>query len=169
MEQVKNEPTIYSATVYCRLSKDDEQAGESVSIETQKMMLTDFCHERGYSCCKLPMNLSCFYQSGFARQMSNLDPFNNSMQKFRCQLLNIHILANRRIHFPPLHAPRQSPNLIQNIRIQHLMVDDVCLWAFIRAAVVVSTEVDVNLPILELLPRQGKRMTAAVAKQQPPK
>ena len=27
MEQVKNEQTIYSAAVYCRLSKDDEQAG----------------------------------------------------------------------------------------------------------------------------------------------
>lgn len=48
MEQVKNEPTIYSAAVYYRLSKDDEQAGESVSIETQKMMLEDFCHERGF-------------------------------------------------------------------------------------------------------------------------
>ena len=48
MEQVRNEQTIYSVAVYCRLSKDDEQAGESVSIETQKMMLTDFCHERGY-------------------------------------------------------------------------------------------------------------------------
>ena len=49
------------------------------------------------------------------------------------------------------------------------MVDDVCLWAFMRAAVVVSTEVDVNLPILELLPRQGKRMAAAVTEQQPSK
>ena len=49
MEQVRNEPTIYSTAVYCRLSKDDEQAGESVSIETQKMMLEDFCHERGFS------------------------------------------------------------------------------------------------------------------------
>lgn len=39
MEQVRNEQTIYSTAVYCRLSKDDEQAGESVSIETQKMML----------------------------------------------------------------------------------------------------------------------------------
>ena len=47
MEQVRNEQTIYSTVVYCRLSKDDEQAGESVSIETQKMMLEDFCHERG--------------------------------------------------------------------------------------------------------------------------
>ena len=49
MERVRNEQTIYSTAVYCRLSKDDEQAGESVSIETQKMMLTDFCHERGFS------------------------------------------------------------------------------------------------------------------------
>lgn len=48
MEQVKNEPTICSAAVYCRLSKDDELTGESVSIETQKMMLEDFCHERGF-------------------------------------------------------------------------------------------------------------------------
>ena len=48
MEQVRNEPTIYNAAVYCRLSKDDEQAGESVSIETQKMMLEGFCHERGF-------------------------------------------------------------------------------------------------------------------------
>ena len=44
MEQVRNEPTIYSTAVYCRLSKDDEQAGESVSIETQKIMLEGFCH-----------------------------------------------------------------------------------------------------------------------------
>lgn len=48
MEQVRNEQTIYSTAVYCRLSKDDEQAGESVSIETQKMMLENFCHERGF-------------------------------------------------------------------------------------------------------------------------
>ena len=48
MEQVRNEQTIYSTAVYCRLSKDDEQAGESVSIETQNMMLENFCHERGF-------------------------------------------------------------------------------------------------------------------------
>ncbi len=48
MEQVKLEQNIYSAAIYCRLSKDDEQAGESVSIETQKMMLQDFCRERGF-------------------------------------------------------------------------------------------------------------------------
>ena len=39
MEQVRNEQTIYSAAVYCRLSKDDEQAGESVSIGRQVTVL----------------------------------------------------------------------------------------------------------------------------------
>ncbi len=37
-----------TAAIYCRLSKDDEQIGESVSIEKQKMLLTDYCVERGY-------------------------------------------------------------------------------------------------------------------------
>lgn len=36
------------AAIYCRLSKDDEQAGESVSIETQKLMLRDYCREQGF-------------------------------------------------------------------------------------------------------------------------
>ena len=35
MEQVKAEQMIYSTAIYCRLSKDDEQAGKSVSIQTQ--------------------------------------------------------------------------------------------------------------------------------------
>ena len=48
MEQVMNENTNYRAAVYCRLSKDDEPTGESVSIETQKLILTDYCVERGY-------------------------------------------------------------------------------------------------------------------------
>ena len=45
MEQMNNEQTIYNAALYCRLSKDDEQAGESVSIGTQKMILEKFCKE----------------------------------------------------------------------------------------------------------------------------
>ena len=45
MEQVMNENMNYRVALYCRLSKDDEQTGESVSIETQKMLLTDYCVE----------------------------------------------------------------------------------------------------------------------------
>jgi len=46
MEQMSNENKIYNATLYCRLSKDDEQAGESVSIGTQKMILEKFYKEQ---------------------------------------------------------------------------------------------------------------------------
>lgn len=35
----------YSAGLYLRLSKDDEQAGESVSIGTQRSILTDYCEK----------------------------------------------------------------------------------------------------------------------------
>ena len=48
MEQMNNEQQIYNAALYCRLSKDDEQAGESVSIGTQKMILEKFCKEHDF-------------------------------------------------------------------------------------------------------------------------
>ena len=45
------------------------------------------------------------------------------------------------------------------------MVYDMGLGTFIRAAVVVGTEVDVHFTILEILPGQGKWIAAAVAKE----
>ena len=36
------------AAIYCRLSKDDEQSGDSVSIETQRMMLTKYCADNNF-------------------------------------------------------------------------------------------------------------------------
>lgn len=48
MEQMISENKIYNAALYCRLSKDDEQAGESVSIGTQKMILEKICKEHDF-------------------------------------------------------------------------------------------------------------------------
>lgn len=39
----------YSAAVYCRLSSDDGQTGESCSIGTQKTLLTQFCKEHKFN------------------------------------------------------------------------------------------------------------------------
>ena len=44
-----NEETNYQVGIYCRLSKDDEQPGESSSIGTQRAMLLDYCSEHGYA------------------------------------------------------------------------------------------------------------------------
>ena len=39
--------TIYNTALYMRLSRDDENYGDSVSIETQKQMLEDFARRNG--------------------------------------------------------------------------------------------------------------------------
>lgn len=37
----------YNTALYMRLSRDDEMQGESGSIQTQRMMLTQYCRENG--------------------------------------------------------------------------------------------------------------------------
>ena len=39
----------YNVGIYCRLSKDDEREGESVSIENQKLLLQRYVRERGWN------------------------------------------------------------------------------------------------------------------------
>ena len=44
--------------IYCRLSKDDEQIGDSVSIETQKMLLSGYCINQDFEI----VEMSGYYQ-----------------------------------------------------------------------------------------------------------
>ena len=48
-----NNPTKYRTALYCRLSKDDDQSGESISIGTQRAILEDYCREQGYPIYKV--------------------------------------------------------------------------------------------------------------------
>ena len=41
--------TTYNVGIYTRLSRDDERAGESVSIENQKELLSRYVHEQGWN------------------------------------------------------------------------------------------------------------------------
>lgn len=52
-----------------------------------------------------------------------------------------------------------------NGSISQISRTDVVWETFIRAAFVMCAKVNVHFPILELLPGQGQRMAAAVAKQ----
>ena len=44
---------MYNAALYLRLSKDDQQQGESVSIGTQRAILTDYCNLNHYNIYKI--------------------------------------------------------------------------------------------------------------------
>ena len=50
----------YDVGIYVRLSKDDERAGESVSIENQKMMLRKYVTEQGWN------EVGCYVDDGFS-------------------------------------------------------------------------------------------------------
>ena len=41
--------TIYNAGIYVRLSQEDMRAGESLSIENQKLILTKYVSEQGWN------------------------------------------------------------------------------------------------------------------------
>lgn len=41
--------TEYIAGIYLRLSKDDERSGESLSIENQRRILTEYVKEQGWT------------------------------------------------------------------------------------------------------------------------
>lgn len=68
---------IYNTAIYCRLSKDDDNIGESSSIQTQKSMLEGYCREQcflvhdfyvddGYS----GLN---YNRPGFERMLNDID------------------------------------------------------------------------------------------------
>ena len=49
MIQINSNQFSFKAAIYCRLSKDDEQKGESASIQNQKELLENYVKSRGWS------------------------------------------------------------------------------------------------------------------------
>ena len=67
----------YTAGLYCRLSKDDDQRSESISIATQRSILTGYCMENGFDVFDVYIDdgysgLS-FDRPGFKRLLEDVD------------------------------------------------------------------------------------------------
>ncbi len=71
-----NGQSIYTAACYCRLSRDDEQDGMSVSIETQKKVLEDYCRSNNFNVfdfyCDDGFTGTNFDRPNFKRMMSDV-------------------------------------------------------------------------------------------------
>lgn len=71
------ENTQYIAGLYCRLSKDDEQHGESVSIGTQRSILEDYCNSHGHAIFKFYIDDGYsglnFNRPGFQEMLQDID------------------------------------------------------------------------------------------------
>ena len=59
-EQSMNRQSGKITAIYCRLSRDDEQAGESNSIVNQKAILKKYAKEQGFR------NIQFFVDDGFS-------------------------------------------------------------------------------------------------------
>lgn len=72
-----NTKIIYQAGLYCRLSKDDDQHGESVSIATQRSILTAFCLDNDYEICDVYIDDGYsglnFERPGFRRLLRDVE------------------------------------------------------------------------------------------------
>lgn len=74
---INNEHSKYTAACYCRLSRDDVQDGTSVSIETQKKILEDYCKFNDFNVfdfyCDDGFTGTNFERPNFKRMMSDLN------------------------------------------------------------------------------------------------
>lgn len=77
------ENKIYSAGLYLRLSKDDIQQGESVSIGTQRSMLMDYCQRMGFIICKI------YVDDGYSGLNFNRPGFQEMLEDIQSGLINM--------------------------------------------------------------------------------
>lgn len=77
------ENSIYSAGLYLRLSKDDDQAGESVSIGTQRSILTDYCKQMGFEICKI------YVDDGYSGMNFNRPGFQEMLEDIHSGRINM--------------------------------------------------------------------------------
>ena len=83
MKKLKQQLRI--TALYCRLSRDDELSGESMSIQTQKTMLERYAKEHGFS------NIEWFIEAGVIIGLNTAKPlrhiglrcFGSILQLFR--------------------------------------------------------------------------------------
>ncbi len=73
----------FRAGIYARLSKDDERRGESVSIENQKLMLSQYCETQGWTI------VDCYVDDGFSGTSFDRPGFQRLMGDVRSGAVNL--------------------------------------------------------------------------------
>ena len=80
--------TKYLAGLYLRLSKDDERAGESVSIENQRLLLTNYAQEKGWEIREI------YIDDGWSGTTMNRPAFQRMMRDAEDRLINLVIVKD---------------------------------------------------------------------------
>lgn len=95
----------YNVGIYCRLSRDDERTGESVSIENQKIMLSRYVQEQGWNLyaayCDDGVSGTTFDRPGFNRLVQDArdGKINIALCKDECVILELNTESPQRCGF----------------------------------------------------------------------
>ena len=76
------------AGCYCRLSDDDEKDGTSISIETQRKILTEYCKEHGIQVYDV------YEDDGFTGTNFNRPSFKRMMEDAKSKVINVIIVKS---------------------------------------------------------------------------
>ncbi len=71
------------AAIYCRLSKDDDQQGESASIANQRSMLQDYCDKNGWEV------IAVYQDDGFTGLNMDRPDFQRMLQMIKQGMINL--------------------------------------------------------------------------------
>lgn len=77
------ENKVYTAGLYLRLSKDDDQKGESISIGTQRSILVDYCETHGYKIHRI------YVDDGYSGLNFNRPGFQSLLEDINQGLINM--------------------------------------------------------------------------------
>lgn len=82
------EEKIYNAAVYARLSKEDERAGDSVSIESQVAMLTKYVSDNGWK------HVATYKDDGYSGTSFDRPAFSEMMSRVRKGEINLVVVKD---------------------------------------------------------------------------
>ena len=82
------EEMIYNAAVYARLSKEDERAGDSVSIESQVAMLTKYVSDNGWE------HTATYKDDGYSGTSFDRPAFSEMMSRVRKGEINLVVVKD---------------------------------------------------------------------------
>lgn len=111
--------TKYVAGLYLRLSKDDERAGESASIENQKLLLTEYVEKQGWE-YKEP-----YIDDGWSGTNFQRPAFQRMMRDAEDKLINVIVVKDMsRLGRNHIEVGRLTDDVFPSLGVRFIAVND---------------------------------------------
>lgn len=109
----------YMAGLYLRLSKDDERAGESVSIENQKLLLTKYAEEQGWEIRE------CYIDDGWSGTNFQRPAFQRMLADAKDKRINLIVVKDlSRLGRNHIEVGRLTEDVFPSLGVRFVAVND---------------------------------------------